>query len=126
VKRFWTKVAITPAEGGYGISLDGRPLRTPAREQLAVPTEALATAIAEEWRASGDEFDPRDMPLTGLANAAIDSVAADPAAFAASLSRYAEGDLACYRAANPTVLVERQAKVSATRRVRQARTASSR
>ena len=41
------------------------------------------------------------MPLTGLANAAIDRVAPDRQAFAAGLARYAEADLACYRAEGP-------------------------
>ena len=73
-----------------------------------VPTEALAEAIAEEWRAVEDEIDPRAMPLTGLANAAIDRVAPDRQAFAEGLARYAEADLACYRAEGPRELVERQ------------------
>jgi chaperone required for assembly of F1-ATPase len=68
----------------------------------------LAEAIAEEWNSVGDKIDPRDMPLTGLANAAIDRVAPDKQAFAAGLAGYAEGDLACYRAEGPPALVERQ------------------
>jgi chaperone required for assembly of F1-ATPase len=50
------------------------------------------------------------MPLTGLANAAIDRVAPDRRAFASGLTRYAEGDLACYRSEWPPDLVERQAQ----------------
>jgi chaperone required for assembly of F1-ATPase len=84
-------------------------VKTPARSALVVPTEALADAIAGEWRAVSDEIDPRTMPLTGFANAAIDRVAPDKQAFAAGLARYAEADLACYRAEGPRVLVERQA-----------------
>jgi chaperone required for assembly of F1-ATPase len=94
---------------GIGIRLDGRPVRTPARALLAVPTAALAEAIAGEWAAVEEKVDPRAMPLTGLANAAIDRVAPDPQAFAAGLARYAEADLACYRAEGPSALVERQA-----------------
>ena len=78
-----------------------KPLRTPAREALVVPTEALADAIAAEWESVEDKIDPRAMPLTGLANAAIDRVAPDKQAFAAGLARYAEADLACYRAEGP-------------------------
>jgi len=48
------------------------------------------------------------MPLTGLANAAIDRVAPDRAAFARGLANYAEADLACYRAEGPQTLVARQ------------------
>jgi chaperone required for assembly of F1-ATPase len=106
VKRFWKHVAVEPEDGGWGIRLDGKPVRTPARAPLAVPSRGMAEAIAGEW--TGEEVDPRAMPLTGLANAAIDRVAPDRAAFAQGLARYAESDLACYRAEGPPGLVERQ------------------
>lgn len=108
MKRFWTEVSVAPEEGGWGMRLDGRPVKTPARAPLVVPTEALAGAIAEEWRAVGEKLDPRAMPLTGLANATIDRVAPEREAFAAGLARYAEADLACYRAEAPRELVDRQ------------------
>lgn len=108
MKRFWKNAAAVERDGGWGVELDGKPLRTPAREPLIVPTSALAEAIVEEWKLVEDEFDPRAMPLTGLANAAIDRVAPDKQAFAAGLARYAEGDLACYRAEGPPGLVDRQ------------------
>ena len=109
MKRFWKEVEIQPADGGWSIRLDGRPLRTPARAELIVPMEALAHAIAQEWRGVEGEIDPRAMPLTGLANAAIDRVAPERLAFAGGLARYAEADLACYRAEWPPELVQRQA-----------------
>ena len=108
MKRFWTEVSIEPVDGGWAIRLDGRPVRTPARAELAVPTRALAEAIADEWRSVDGAIDPRAMPLTGLSNAAIDRVAPDRRAFAGGLARYAEADLACYRADWPPDLVERQ------------------
>lgn len=104
MKRFWREVATTP-DGG--IALDGRPVRTPGRVPLQLPT-ALADAVAEEWRAVGETLDPRAMPLTGIANAAIDRVAPDPATFAAGLARYGENDLLCYRAESPDELIARQ------------------
>jgi chaperone required for assembly of F1-ATPase len=110
VKRFWKEVEVEQADGGWSIRLDGRPVRTPARAELTVPTEALALAIAEEWRGVEDEIDPRAMPMTGLGNAAIDRVAPDKLAFAAGLARYAETDLACYRAEWPPELVQRQSE----------------
>lgn len=110
MKRFWKTVETIGADDGWAIALDGKGVRTPARAPLAVPTEALARAIAEEWSAVGDEIDPRAMPLTGLANAAIDRVAPDPQLFAGGLANYAEADLACYRAEWPPELVERQAR----------------
>jgi chaperone required for assembly of F1-ATPase len=108
VKRFWTDVTVEPDESGWAILLDGRSLKTPARAALAVPTQALAEAIAEEWRSVGETVDPRAMPLTGLANAAIDRVAPDRQAFAQGLARYAEADLACYRVEGPRELVAQQ------------------
>jgi len=108
VKRFWKDVIVAKEDGGWGVALDTRPVRTPARAPLVVPTEALSHAIADEWRGIAGEVDPRAMPLTGLANAAIDRVAPERQAFAAGLARYAEADLACYRAHGPRGLVERQ------------------
>jgi chaperone required for assembly of F1-ATPase len=110
VKRFWKEVTVEPEGERWGIRLDGRLVRTPARAPLVVPTEALAEAIADEWRSVGENIDPRAMPLTGLANAAIDRVAPEREAFAEGLARYAEADLACYRAEGPRALVSRQEK----------------
>ena len=110
MRRFWKSAGAVKREVGWGVELDGKPVRTPAKEPLAVPTSALAEAIAEEWNSVGDTINPRDMPLTGLANAAIDRVVPDQQAFAAALARYAEGDLACYRSEGPNALVERQAE----------------
>ncbi len=106
MKRFYADVAIGPDRG---ILLDGRPVRTPARALLTLPTPALAEAVAGEWRAQGERIDPKAMPFTGLANAAIDRVAPDPAAFAAPLAAYAETDLLCYRAEEPPALVAAEA-----------------
>lgn len=109
MKRFWKDVAVVEQDGGWAVELDARPVRTPARAPLILPTESLANAVAEEWRSVGEEIDPRAMPLTGLANAAIDRVAPERQAFADGLARYAEADLACYRSEWPPDLVERQA-----------------
>lgn len=108
MKRFWKTVAVDPDRG---IRLDDRPVRTPGRIALTVPTDVLAEAIADEWRAvaEGAEIDPRAMVLTGLANAAIDRVGPDPTLFAQGLAHYAESDLFCYRADSPDDLVARQA-----------------
>lgn len=106
MKRFWTHVTL---DSDDAVQLDGKPVRTPGRAPLALPTRALAEAVAGEWQAVAGEIDPRAMPLTGLANAAIDRVAPDPATFAAGLARYAESDLLCYRAVSPDMLVARQA-----------------
>ena len=109
MRRFWKEVEVDREADGWTVRLDGKPVRTPARAPLAVPTDALAHAIADEWRGTGESVDPRAMPLTGIANAAIDRVAPDKQAFAAGLARYAEADLACYRSDQPPELVKRQA-----------------
>ena len=111
MKRFWKQAAAAQDESGqWRIELDGRPVRTPARSLLLLPGPALAEEIAAEWNAAGETVDPRAMPLTGLANAAIDHVVPDPAAFAAGLARYAASDLLCYRADSPDKLIEAQAQ----------------
>jgi len=108
VKRFYKAVTIGPDNG---ILLDGRPVRTPGRAPLAPPSADLAGAIADEWAAQGETIDPRSMPLTGLANAAIDRVAPAQESFAHGLAIYGESDLLCYRAAGPAPLVGRQAEL---------------
>jgi chaperone required for assembly of F1-ATPase len=107
VKRFYTIASV--GEGGR-ILLDGRPVKTPGRRDLMAPAEALAEAIADEWNAQGETIDPRSMPLTGLANAAIDRIAPEAEAFARGLAAYGEADLLCYRVEGPAPLAARQAE----------------
>ena len=78
-KRFYKEAVAAPAEGGYGIFLDGRPVNTPARRPLAAPSQPLAEAIAAEWAKQGETIDPATMPLTKLMNAALDGVTAQMA-----------------------------------------------
>jgi chaperone required for assembly of F1-ATPase len=111
MKRFYTSASARAAGDGFEILLDGRPVKTPARAPLIVPSERLAAAAAAEWNGQGETIDPRSMPLTGLANAAIDRVAPDPGAFARSLELYGESDLLCYRAEHPEALKTRQAQM---------------
>jgi chaperone required for assembly of F1-ATPase len=106
VKRFYKEVSV--ADGA--ILLDGKPVKTPARAALTLPTPTLAGTVAAEWRAQGEEIDPRTMKLTGLCNAAIDRITPDVAAFVRPLAAYAESDLLCYRADNPAELIARQAE----------------
>lgn len=108
MKRFYKDATVTGG-GPFGVSLDGKALRTPARELLAVPSLALAEAIAKEWQAQGEKIDPRSLPLTGFANAAIDRVAKDHAGFAKRLATYAESELIAYRADGPDSLLAAQA-----------------
>lgn len=107
-KRFWKDSTVVPAEGGFTVHLDGRPVRTPAKRPLVLPTAALAEEIAAEWQAQEDQIDPLSMPFTRSANAAIDKVAVQKDEVAEMIAAYGDSDLLCYRADSPAELVERQ------------------
>lgn len=109
-KRFYKTVTVEARNGAYAVLLDGRPIRTPGKRALDVPAEPLARAIADEWEAQGERIDPATMPLTRLANTAIDAVADRHAEVAADIVAFAGSDLLCYRAEAPEALVERQRK----------------
>ncbi len=108
MKRFYAEATV--GEGNI-VLLDGRPVKTPGRAPLALPDARLAAAIADEWNEQGETIDPRAMPLTGLANAAIDRIAPAKDAFAQGIAAYGEGDLLCYRVDAPDPLVARQAEL---------------
>jgi chaperone required for assembly of F1-ATPase len=108
MKRFYKEVAVEEAEGGFRVILDSRPIRTQGGAAQIVPTRALAEAMAEEWRAQGEEIDPRSFVLRDLADYAIDHVARDTAASIARLLPYAETDTLCYRADPDEPLYRRQ------------------
>jgi chaperone required for assembly of F1-ATPase len=111
-KRFYKSVIVAEqGPGDYRIRLDGRPLRTPAKAELALPTAALAQAIAAEWEAQGEQIDPTSMPLTRLANSAIDGVKPRREQVRADIAKYAGSDLLCYRAEAPEALQRRQSEV---------------
>jgi chaperone required for assembly of F1-ATPase len=108
-KRFYGRAHVGEAVGGeFPLLLDGKPVKTPARRALAAPSAALAEKIAAEWNAQTETVDPARMPLTRLANAAIDAVADAPGPVAAEIGKYLGADLICYRADGPDGLVERQ------------------
>ena len=108
-KRFWTEAGVSEIGQGYGVHLDGRRVRTPAKAELIVPTRAMARAIASEWDAQEGRIVPDTMPVTRAANAAIDKVAHQHAEVARMIADYGDSDLLCYRAESPAELVERQA-----------------
>ncbi len=108
-KRFYEDAtAVSSDEGGYGVALDGRPVRTPGGALLSVPAKALAEAIAGEWREQGDEVLPPAMPLTRLAATAIDRVTRERDTVAGRIAAYGGADMLCYRAEEPAALVARQ------------------
>jgi chaperone required for assembly of F1-ATPase len=107
-RRFWKAADARREEDAWTVYLDGRPIRTPDKRPLALPTRAMATAIAEEWMAQGDVIDPTSMPVTRAANSAIDKVRPHKDDVVAALLRYGETDLLCYRAEGPQALSMRQ------------------
>lgn len=107
-KRFYKRAEAIAVEDGFSIALDGRHARTPAKHPLVLPTEALGAAVAAEWEAQGETIDPATMPLTRIANVAIDGVARESEAVAAEIVKYAGSDLVCYRAEHPERLVAKQ------------------
>ncbi|HKQ11562.1 MAG TPA: ATP12 family protein [Rhizomicrobium sp.] len=108
MKRFYKQVSVAPVEGGFGILLDGKSVKTPARHVLVLPTEKLANAIAAEWREQGEDVIATTMPLLRLANSVIDGVVANREAVIAAILRFGENDLLCYRAHQPPDLAVRQ------------------
>ncbi|RWX63181.1 ATPase [Mesorhizobium sp. M4B.F.Ca.ET.089.01.1.1] len=107
-KRFYKAVSLAPVEEGFAVHLDGRPVRTPGKALLALPTEKAAALVAGEFDAQGEVIDPVTMPVMRLVNTAIDGVASDPQAVLEDILRFASSDLLCYRADGPQGLVDRQ------------------
>lgn len=107
-RRFWTTASAVPVEGGFAVQLDARPVRTPLKAPLVLPTQALAEAVAAEWQAQEAKVDPGTMPFTRMANSAIDKVAPQIDEVAAMLAAYGGSDLLCYRAEEPPDLIARQ------------------
>jgi chaperone required for assembly of F1-ATPase len=110
MKRFYKDTTVDAGEGGFIVLLDGRPMRTPAKVVLVVPTRDLAEAIAAEWRAVPEktEINVSHLPLTRLAATGIDRVASQRGRVIDETAKYAGSDLLCYRATDPASLVQRQ------------------
>lgn len=107
-RRFYKTATSTPVEGGWGILLDGKALRSPAKRPFVLPTEALAAAIADEWQAQGEKINPGSMPLMQFAATAIDRLADDRTALVEEIAGYGHSDLICYRSDEPPSLAQRQ------------------
>jgi chaperone required for assembly of F1-ATPase len=107
-KRFYQRVDVANRDGGFALLLDEKPVRTPGKKPLLLPSHALAEAVAEEWRAQKERIDPATMPLTKLANSAIDGVKGREDEVIGDILNYAGSDLLCYRAEGPRGLVGAQ------------------
>lgn len=111
MRRFWKIVSLEQTSFGYAVRLDGRPVKTPMRNELALPTKRLADAAVAEWEAVDKTVEPLQMPTTGFANAAIDRIAPERDVFVDAISAYGATDLFCYRAEAGEPLAARQAEI---------------
>lgn len=110
MKRFYKKAGVKKAKGGFGVTLDGKAIRTPAKNLLQVPKKALAEAMAEEWEKQKKIVNAAAMPLNRLANTAIDRTAPRFDEVAHEALNFALHDLVCYRADEPRDLAKAEAK----------------
>lgn len=109
-KRFYKQAAAAAGEGGFVVHLDGKPVKTPGKALLVLPTEKAAQLVADEFAAQGETLDLSSMPVFRLVNTALDGVANDPQAVLEDILRFASSDMLCYRAEGPDTLVRRQAE----------------
>lgn len=111
MRRIWKEVTVEQSAYGLAIRLDGKPVKTPLKAELILPTRALADSVIAEWEAVAEKIDPAAMPMTGFANAAIDRIGPEHDTFVGAISAYGETDLFCYRAEAGEALAERQAEI---------------
>ena len=107
-RRFYKQVGVEAVEGGFGVRLDGRALRTPKAQPLVLPTRAVADQIAAEWEAQADVIEMATMHATRLANTAIETIGGSREGVADQIVQYAGADLVCYYAESPAALRARQ------------------
>lgn len=111
MKRFYRSVDLVAVESGWSVTLDGKPVKTPAKRPFVAPTHAMAEAAAAEWDAQQAEIKPAAMPITKAVNTALDRTGPDYEAVAQMVADYGGSDLICYRAEGPEGLIARQAAV---------------
>jgi chaperone required for assembly of F1-ATPase len=108
-KRFYDHVGVVEGPGGFAVTLDGKPVRTPSGRPLAAPTPEIADIIAAEWEAQQEFIDPLSMPMTRFANSVVDAVVDRVEAVTDDVAKYLGSDLLFYRAGHPEALVAREA-----------------
>src|SRR5262245_7010433 len=108
-KRFYKEVGVGEADGGFTVTLDGKPIKTPSGRLVVAPKREIADAIAAEWGAQGDTIDPLTMPLTRFANSVVQSVVDRAELVADDVAKYLGSDMLFYRAGHPEALVAREA-----------------
>jgi chaperone required for assembly of F1-ATPase len=110
-KRFYAHAGVTETTGGFAITLDGKPIRTPSGRQVVAPTRQIADAIAAEWEAQIETIDPLSMPFTRFANSVVDAVVDRVDAVIEDAAKYFQSDLLFYRSGHPEALVAREAEL---------------
>ena len=111
MKRFWKEVATSSGKNAFGITLDGKPIKTPAGAELLVPNANLAEAIAKEWNEQGENVEPYSMPMFQFSLTALDRVAPQRHVIIDEIASYGASDLLCYREAQDRNLKQHQQKV---------------
>ena len=108
-KRFYARAEVAEAEGGFAVTLDGRPIRTPSGRIVTVPARQIAEAMSAEWEAQRETIDPLTMPMTRFANSVVEAVVDRVGLVAEEIAKYFGSDLLFYRAGHPEALVAREA-----------------
>lgn len=111
MNRFYENVSMKSVPGGYGVFLDGKPIKTPSKMDFKVESSDLCELVCAEWEEQEDKIDPNSMPLTQLVNTKIEKVSKDRAAMETQVLKYINSDLLCYRADTPEELVARQNRI---------------
>jgi chaperone required for assembly of F1-ATPase len=108
-KRFYSKTSVLETPGGFAVTLDDKPIRSPSGRQVLVPVREIAGAIAAEWDGQKEFLDPLTMPMTRFANSVVDGVTDRVEAVREDVAKYFQSDLLFYRAGHPEALVAREA-----------------
>lgn len=111
MKRFYQNVSMKPVQGGYGVFLDGRPIKTPSKMEFVVPNASLCELVCAEWEEQEEKIKPDTMPLTQLVHTKIEKVSHERGVMEEQVLKYIHSDLLCYRADTPEELVERQNRI---------------
>ena len=109
-KRVYAEAGVTEADGGFSITLDGKPIKTPSGRTIVIPEREIADAVAAEWQAQKEVIDPLSMPLTRFANSVVEAVVDRVQLVRDDVAKYLQSDLLFYRAGHPEVLVARESK----------------
>ncbi|MBV9530658.1 MAG: ATPase [Bradyrhizobium sp.] len=107
-KRFYASAAVIDAQGGFAVTLDGKPIRTPSGRLVTAPVREIAEAISAEWEAQQETIDPLTMPMTRFANSVVEAVVDRVDLVANDIAKYLNSDLLFYRAGHPEGLVARE------------------